>query len=156
MADPVLTPGVNSYLSLEAANDLSAGVLFATAWNAATDLARTKAVITATSLLDRMRWQGKPAAPTQPLAWPRVPDYAVPGYPLTTDTPAAIVRATVELAVYLLETGAPSAKPLMQQMLGDSMVMYYPTIADELPKHVRRLIEPHLCASSANVAEVQF
>jgi hypothetical protein len=147
---------VNAYLSLEEANTIVAGMLFADAWNAAMDPARIRAIITATALLDRMRWRGKPLAQTQALAWPRVPDCAVPGYPLTTETPTAIITASVELAVYLLQSGAPSPKPVMQQMLGDSMVAYFPTIADELPKHVRRLIEPHLRASSANVAEVQF
>lgn len=156
MSEPVVTPGVNAYLSLEAAKEVAAGMLFADRWNAATDLACTRALITATALLDRMRWQGRRLSPTQPLAWPRVADRALPGYPLAIETPAAIARATVELAAHLLEAGPPSSKPVMQQMLGDSMVMFFPTIADELPKHVRRLIEPYLRASSANVAEVQF
>jgi hypothetical protein len=156
MTEPVATPGENAYLSLEDASAIAATMLFADAWNAATDLARTKALITATSLLDRMRWQGKPLAPTQSLAWPRIPEHAVPGYPLATETPPAIAKASVELAAYLLQTGAPSAKPVQQQMLGDSMVMYFPTISDEFPKHVRRLIEPYLRVHSANVAEVQF
>ncbi|MGJ3626378.1 hypothetical protein AB5I41_04605 [Sphingomonas sp. MMS24-JH45] len=52
--------------------------------------------------------------------------------------------------------GQLSGAPVMQRMLGDSLTMFFPTIADELPKHVRRLIEPHLRASSANVAEVML
>ena len=67
-----------------------------------------------------------------------------------------MVTATVELAIHLLAAGEHAGAPVMQRMLGDSMTMYFPTIADELPKHVRRLIEPYLRASSANVAEVRF
>jgi hypothetical protein len=81
----------------------------------------------------------------------------MPGYPLTTDIPPAILTATVELAIHLIKTGDHGGGPaVMQRMLGDSMVMHFAHVSDELPKHVRRLIEPHLCASSANVAEVRF
>lgn len=156
MSNLVATVGANAYIDLDGANGIAATRLFNASWTAATDDARTRALITATSMLDRMRWQGRPLAPTQPLAWPRVNQYAPLGYPLDAEVPAPIITATVELAIHLLGQGEPSGKPIMQRMLGDSMVMYFATIADELPKHVRRLIEPFLCASSANVAEVQF
>lgn len=159
MSDPVvatIVAGVNSYVSLETAEQIAAERLFGFHWNTADDTTRKQALITATALLDRMGWQGRPSAPTQPLAWPRVPDRCPAGYPLSGETPAAIVTATVELAIYLLGRGELSGQPIMQRMLGDSMVMYFPTIADELPKHVRRLIEPFLRATSANVVEVRF
>ena len=146
--------GINSYASLAEAQAIAATRLFASAWNGATEQTQSQALITATALLDRMRWQGRALAPTQPLAWPRVPDRCPHGYPLTAATPPAIVTACVELAIYLLTQGQLSGAPVMQRMLGDSITMYFPTIADELPKHVRRLIEPHLRASSANLAEV--
>ncbi|WP_022686596.1 DnaT-like ssDNA-binding protein [Sphingomonas phyllosphaerae] len=146
--------GVNSYASLPEAHEIAATRLFSSAWSSATSLTQAQALITATSLLDRMRWQGRAVAATQPLAWPRVPDRCPHGYPLTAETPPAIVAASVELAVHVLTQGQLFSAPVMQRMLGDSMTMYFPTIADELPKHVRRLIEPHLRASSANVAEV--
>jgi uncharacterized protein involved in response to NO len=153
---PTLIAGQNSYVSLDDANVIAATRLFASAWTRAEGATRLQALITATSLLDRMGWQGRPIAPTQPLAFPRVATGCPPGYPLSTETPTAIIIATVELAIHLLTTGALSSAPIMQRMLGDSMVLYFPTIADELPKHVRRLIEPHLRSSSANVAEVRF
>ncbi len=146
--------GVNSYASLPEAHEIAAMRLFSSAWSSATSLTQAQALITATSLLDRMRWQGRAVAATQPLAWPRVSDRCPHGYPLTSETPPAIVTASVELAIHLLTQGQLSSAPVIQRMLGDSMTMYFPTIADELPKHVRRLIEPHLRASSANVAEV--
>jgi hypothetical protein len=158
VTDPVpawtIRAGVNSYVSLADAQAIAATRLFANAWNGATEQTQSQALITATALLDRMRWLGRPVAPTQPLAWPRVPDRCPHGYPLGAATPPTIVTACVELAIHLLTQGQLSSAPVMQRMLGDSMTMYFATIADELPKHVRRLIEPHLRASSANVAEV--
>lgn len=149
--------GINSYVSLEDAEAVASERLFAAAWSAATPETRAKALITATALLNRMQWQGRPVAPSQPLAWPRVADRCPPGFPLIAETPAPIVTATVELALHLLQTGElPGGPAVMQRMLGDSMAMYFAHVADELPKHVRRLIEPFLRSSSANVAEVRF
>lgn len=152
---PALVVGTNSYVSLADANALAASRLFAERWNAATDDTRTRALITATALLDRMRWRGRPVAPTQPLAWPRVPDRCPSGYPLAPETLREITTASVELAVHLLATGRlPGGAAIQMRQLGDALEMHFPVIADELPKHVRRLIEPYLRASSANVAEV--
>ncbi len=154
---PPITIGTNSYASLDDADALATSRLFSALWIAATDNTRAQALITATALLDRMRWQGRKLAPTQALAWPRVPDRCPSGYPLNLPVPGEIVTATVELAIHLLATGKlPGGPAIQQQMLGDAMTMYFPTIADELPKHVRRLIEPYLRMSSANVAEVTF
>lgn len=151
------TVGTNSYVSLDAANALAAERLFAGAWTAATPDTRAQALMTATALLDRMQWQGRPLAPTQALAWPRIADRCPPGYPLTVDIPAPIAAATVELAIHLLRTGElPGGPAVMQRMLGDSMSMYFAHVADDLPKHVRRLIEPFMRSSSANTAEVRF
>lgn len=151
-----LTVGTNSYVSLADANTIASTRLFTAPWDAATDATRERALATATSLLDRLQWQGRVLAPTQPLAWPRVAQHAAPGYPLTAEIPSAIVGATVDLAIHLLTAGEHAGAPVQQRMLGDSLVMYFPTIADEFPKHVRRAIEPYLEASSANVAQVRF
>lgn len=152
-----ITVGVNTYVSLTDANALAVSRLFSAPWNAATDDTRTQALTTATALLDRLRWQGRKLALTQPLAFPRVPDRCPHGYPLHASVPPEIVTATVELAIDLLANGKlPGGPAIQSRMLGDSMVMYYPSTADDLPRHVRKLIEPHLCVASANVAEVRF
>ncbi|HVJ03296.1 MAG TPA: DnaT-like ssDNA-binding protein [Sphingomonas sp.] len=155
MIQPIV--GTNSYVSLEAADALASERLFTRTWHTATEERRARAIITATALLDRMQWRGRPLAPTQRLAWPRVANGCPEGYPLTAHIPAPIAAATVELAIHLLSTGElPSGPAIMQRMLGDSMAMYFAHVADELPKHVRRLVEPFLEASSANVAVVRF
>jgi hypothetical protein len=151
------TVGTNSYVSLDDANALATERLFAAAWAAASTDARVQALMTATALLDRMQWQGRPLTRTQRLAWPRVADRCPAGYPLTAEIPTPIATATVELAIYMLNSGElPGGPAVMSRMLGDSMVMHFAHVADELPKHVRRLIEPFLRSSSANVAEVRF
>lgn len=149
-------PGINSYASIDEATAIAEARLFASAWERASEPTRAQALCTATALLDRMRWQGRPVAPTQPLAWPRVPERCPHGYPMVARIPDAIVTACVEMAIHLLATGQLSGAPVQMRQLGDSMTMYFPTIADELPKHVRRLIEPFLRVSSANVAEVML
>lgn len=146
----------NSYATMAEATAIADSRLFATAWASATEQTQSQALITATALLDRMRWQGRPVTPTQALAWPRVPDRCPHGVAMQAPTPPAIVAACVELAIHLLTQGQLASAPVQSRMLGDSMTMYFPTIADELPKHVRRLIEPHLRASSANVAEISL
>ena len=157
---PSVTVGVDSYVSLDDANTIITNRLFSRAWGSDYDRdnigRRCVALRTATALLDRMRWKGRPVAHGQPLAWPRVPERCPHGYPLTVDIPTAISTACAELAIHLLTTGQLTTSHVQTQMVGDTMLTYFPTIADELPKHVRRLIEPHLIASSANTAEVTF
>lgn len=151
-----ITVGVDSYIGLEQANQIAASRLFARAWNAADPSTRCNALRTATALLDRMRWQGRPVTASQPLSWPRVPDRCPHGFPMAAPIPAAITAACVELAVHLLNAGQLPAAPVQMRQLGDALTMYFPTVADELPKHVRRLVEPHLRIASANVAEVSL
>lgn len=154
---PTINVGVNSYVTMAQANEIVATRLFAEPWNAATDDTRVRAILTATALLDRMHWQGRKLVPSQPLEWPRVPDRCPSGYPLDADIVPPIVAAAVELALHLLSTGELGGGPaVMQRMVGDSMVMHFAHVADQLPKNVRRLIEPYLLVSSANVAAVQF
>lgn len=151
------TVGMNSYVSLDDANALASERLFAEAWTANSPNAQSQALMTATALLDRLGWQGRPLAQSQPLAWPRVAERCPEGFPLMVDIPTPILTATVELAIYLLGTGQmPGGPAVMLNMVGQTMQTHFAHIADEIPKHVRRLIEPFLRSSSANVAEVRF
>lgn len=151
---PSVTVGTDSYIALDGAGIFAADRLFTGAWARADDATRCAALRTSTALLDGMRWQGRRVVPTQALEWPRVPDRCPHGYPMSATIPAAIVSACVALAIHLLSQGQLASAPVQTRQLGDAVTTYFPTIADELPKHVRRLIEPHLIASSANVAEI--
>ena len=150
----VVTIGVDSYVTLADADTLAGKRLFANVWTSATGVTRCQALQTATALLDRMHWRGSPLALTQPLAWPRVDDRCPRGSPLSVAVPTEIIAACVELAIHLIGAGQIATPHIQTRMLGDSMTINFPTIADELPKHIRRLIEPHLRVPSANVAEI--
>jgi hypothetical protein len=153
---PTLTVGTDTYVSLADATAYAADRLFGDAFTNATPTRQVQALRTATSLLDRLRWQGRPQAATQPLAWPRVLYNTPPGYPLVAPIPTAIEHATTEWAITLLQTNSLPGPHVKTAMLGDVMTTYFPTIADDIPRHVHRLIDPFLRAASANVAEVSF
>jgi len=106
--------------------------------------------VTATATLDRLAWQGRPTTNIQALAWPRS-GLAVPAATI----PTAIATACAELAFYLLSAGGMGRRPGVQMvMVGQSMETYFPDVVDELPKHVRRLVEPYLRVRSSHSAEL--
>jgi hypothetical protein len=108
-----------------------------------------QALITATATLDRMTWEGAPAVAGQTLAWPRQ------GLSVASDAiPQALATACAELAFYLLTPESRRPRGIQMQMIGQSMETYFPEVADELPKHVRRLIEPFLRVRSSHSAEL--
>ena len=115
--------GANCYASLDQADAIAAGRLFAAQWNSAGDEIRHRALRTATAILDRMRWQGRPLAPTQPLAWPRVADRCPHGYSMAAPIPEAITIACVELAMHLHGQGQLAGASVQMRQLGDAMTM---------------------------------
>ena len=121
---------MNSHITLAAADALAAERLFTEAWHAATPERRAAALCTATAILDRLKWRCKDAAP--------------------------LATACAELAFHLLTQAAHPGAPVQMRQLGDSLTMYFPSVADELPKHVRRLIEPFLIVGSTHSSELVF
>ena len=143
------------YISLADAEALASKRLHAIAWRAAAADTKPIALATAAAVLDQLKWAGTPVDSAQALAWPRrsVRDYS--GRLLPQDTiPAAVATACAELAFHLIGNPQPAGNPVQMRQLGDSLVMYFPTVADELPRHVRRLIEPYLRVRSAHAAEL--
>lgn len=97
-----LTVGSDAYLSVAAADSYHAARGRAT-WAAASMADREAAIIAATQYVDaRYRFVGRPAAPDQPLAWPRLDAMAADGRTLD-EIPAAVVHATAELALIALD-----------------------------------------------------
>lgn len=150
--------GENSYISVEDAGELAEQRLTAAAWAATDATMCARALIHATALLDRMKWQGQPATTTQPLAWPRkgvIPnDRRTLGLFASPTTPPALAIATAELAFHLLANPEPADLRVQMRQIGPAMEMYFPDTPDEIPVHVRRLIEPFLRTPSAYTAEV--
>lgn len=151
--------GTESYIAFAEADGLAADRLNAIEWRAAVaahnadeasvgipSLCR-QALMTATATLDRLAWAGAPSAPDQALAWPRR-GFADPSEAI----PQAVATACAELAFHLLTTEGSWRPNIQMVMIGQAMETYFAEVADELPKHVRRLIEPLLIVGSKHSA----
>jgi hypothetical protein len=101
-----LVKGTNSYATLEEANTYFLDRLDVNAWTAASDTQKSQALVTATSILDRMDWTGVAISEAQALAFPRSGSYFEPkiGYviELPAIVPDRIIKATFEQAYHLL------------------------------------------------------
>jgi hypothetical protein len=148
-APPIV--GTETYIAFADADALANDRLNAAEWRAAVasfegdgiPAVCRQALITATATLDRMGWTVERAEPTQPLTWP------------ADSIPPALATACAELAFYLLSAeGRRRRTGIQMEMIGQAMVTYFPEVADELPKHVRRLIEPFLRVRSSHSAEL--
>ena len=86
---------VNSYVSLEEANEYFAQRLGADYWASLDDEQKEKALITATKKIDRLPFIGSKKDPAQPLQFPRIP--------LGQNVPQAIKDAVCEEALTELQ-----------------------------------------------------
>jgi hypothetical protein len=96
---------VNCYVDLDEATAHLENRLDVAAWDEANDEMKSKALISATMLLDSLDWTGIVVSESQPLAFPRVGEYFDPriGYVVTmSGVPQRIITANIELAYHLL------------------------------------------------------
>lgn len=103
-----LSKGQNSYAEVTEADAYFADRLDAAAWTEASPELKAQALVTATRLLDDLRWTGSALEETQPLAFPRAGQYFDPriGAFLTfqsDEVPQRVLSAIFELAHHLLE-----------------------------------------------------
>ena len=110
----------NSYASVADADAYFDGHLYATQWTAAAQANKEKALVFATRLIDAERqFKGVKATATQALQWPRDncpdPDAAAESGSVAVlardKVPAAVVKATCELAKELLLADRTTAPP---------------------------------------------
>lgn len=105
----------NSYTTLAFANAFHDASLYGDVWRAATDLQRTRALITATRLIDeQFDFVGIPASSSQRLKWPRFGAYdtsagaiagvyGLDGYVVSSsEIPRQVQEAVAEYAKWLL------------------------------------------------------
>jgi hypothetical protein len=100
-----LQKGVNSYATLAEADKHFEDRLDVAAWTDAEDDLKSKALVSATMLLDTLSWTGVVVSESQSLAFPRIGEYFNPriGYVVIMNgVPDAIKKATIELAYHLL------------------------------------------------------
>jgi hypothetical protein len=143
-APPIL--GSETYITFADADAIANDRLNAAEWRAAVAAFEgegipavcRQALITAAATLSRMLWEGE-------LSLALTPD----------GIPAPLATACAELAFYLLSAeGRRRRTGVQMEMIGQAMVTYSPEVADELPKHVRRLVEPFLRVRSSHSAEL--
>jgi hypothetical protein len=102
---PTTPHTANSYVSVATANTYFNLRLDPDAiWSAATTDLKGQAVITATRMIDRQRWQGTVTTATDPLQWPRTGVHDKYGNALSSTTlPSDLVLGCYELAYGLLQ-----------------------------------------------------
>lgn len=101
-----LAKGTNSYVTVAEADAYFADRLDVAAWTDVVETEKSKALVTATSILDTLEWRGSVTDISQALAFPRDVDYFDPkmgrALSFSGTTPDRIVKATYELAYHLL------------------------------------------------------
>ncbi len=97
---------MQSYCTIEYANEYFAGRLHAERWGETSDADKEKALRQATKEIDRQLLKGRKATDTQELAFPRHPD---------TEVPEAVKEACCEIALALLERGNSQRRKLQQE-----------------------------------------
>ena len=98
--------GIESYVTVEEANEYFAGRLHAESWGQADDSTKEKALKQATKEIDRMPLIGRKAVSEQALAFPRHPEIKIP---------EAVKEACCEEALALLESGKSQRRKLQQE-----------------------------------------
>jgi hypothetical protein len=151
-----LSKGTNSYVTVEEANAYFSDRLDVAAWSESNDPERSKALITATQILDSLEWAGVAVSDSQSLAFPREGSYFDPrlGSDISLSSTKAVTRintATFELAYHLLNNDG-----LLDQT-GDVTDLQIGSIQlskvrrpSTLPMHVKTTIKPLLVNRGSN------
>jgi len=151
-----LLKGTNSYVTLAEANTYFENRLNVAAWTEASDLEKSQALVTATSVLNDEKWIGTAISDSQSLAFPRTGTYFDPrlghDVSLADSVPGRVIDATYELAYHLLnnedvldDTGTVTTVQVGQISLNID------TSASTIPPSVKRLIRPLLINAGSNV-----
>lgn len=163
----MITLATDTLIALDDADAYFAGRLRASAWDDATAADREKALMMASSMLSRERYEGYPTDAEQPLAWPRnavlrlehdiraridagiVSPSAV--YYSDGTIPTPIQHATAELALALLKEDLTAdsvrrSRRAASRQVGDLKVTFRADAGDmpHLPAIVADLIRPFL------------
>lgn len=144
-----LTKGVNSYVTLAEAEAYFADRVDAVAWfELADDDRKSQALVTATTLLDSLNWDGQSVSETQPLAFPRRISFFDPrlGVDVCTDeTPDRMNKATFELAYHLLNnSGILDETGTVESLQLGPISLETVKNASTIPSVVKRFINPML------------
>lgn len=141
-----LVKDTNSYCNVAEADAYFVGRLDVAAWTAAALEQKEQALITATSLLDSLSWQGTVISASQPLMFPRYGYYSDPSAGIEVDmatVPKRIVQATMELAYHLLNNdGLLDDTGGVNSLTIGNISLSGVRSAPSLPSHIKRIIKP--------------
>jgi hypothetical protein len=150
-----LAKGTNSYVTQVEADAYFADRLDVAAWLAADATQKEQALVTATAVLDGLRWTGIAVSQTQPLAFPRSGSYHDPrvGTLVTLDdtVPTRVLTATKELAYHLINNDGvlDDSGAVIDLSVGQiSMTTVIPPSV--IPGMVKRMITPLLLNAGSN------
>jgi hypothetical protein len=140
----------NTYTTLAEADSYIEGRLYNTAWDAATDDNKNRALVWATALLDQhFDWEGVIYSDTQALRFPRGFIEKPDGYYWDSNIiPDLLKDATVEMAYVLLQSDKWSQPGLLglgltKAKVGSLAVEISEDMATELfPQNIRVMLEP--------------
>jgi len=150
-----LVKNTNSYVDLTDANTYFGDRIDVAAWDAADDLEKEKALVTATAFLDELDWTGQAVSDIQSLAFPRIGQYFDPklgaaAYLSDTEVPDRILKATYELAYHLLNNdGLLDDTGSVQELEIGPIKLINITGASKIPSFVKRMVKPLLVNQGA-------
>ena len=144
----------NSYVALVEADAYFASRVDVSNWDAADETKKTKALVTAATMLDDMTWAGVALGDDQPLAFPRVVEFFDPkqGAMLYSDgsvIPERIKRAQMELALHLLDNEGVlvSSGSVGNLSVGPISLVNMQSVP-RIPEAINRILRPLLVNSS--------
>lgn len=143
-----LSKGVNSYATVAEADAYFADRIDVAAWTSGTEVQKSQALITATSILDDLRWVGVAANESQSLAFPRSGFYFDPKLGMdvelnNTTIPSRIIRATYELAYHLLNNdGLLDETGTVRDISVGNINLTNIVNTSVIPLYIRKIIEP--------------
>ena len=114
----------NTYVTLADAETYMEGRLYTTAWDAATDATKDKALAWASTILDdQFNWFGYQMTEEQALRWPRGAVYNDAGYEYDNEAvPTPLEGGAVELANILLQNDTWAEPGVLGQGLKEAKV----------------------------------
>jgi hypothetical protein len=151
-----LVKGTNSYVTVAEADAYFDDRLNAAAWTSADESTKSKALVTATRLVDDFRWEGAAVSADQALAFPRNGYYFDPrkgclaSFP--EGTPQKVCDAVCELALHIMEEpDVLSNSGAVQDLQVDTVGLTKISAAPKIPYSIKRLLNPLLVNGGSNV-----